>query len=190
MKKYSIGAALAVSAAGATLAAALAVAQPSGAQTGGDGAQPNPAAGMAGVLMKGLTQTEGCLGADAAQTQSGRNCIIGWFENKEAVVRWYNSMTHQGIMRGVAGGLGGGEPLAHVADGTGPIMVIATITFSETPKFEAIRMPISQISIELFQPLPGGAHLGGRLSPEAFKVEHMRDFTPQDGAASTGSAGG
>ena len=72
-----------------------------------------------------------------------------------------------------------GEPLAHVPDDQGPIMVIATITPSDTPEIEGFPVPISQISIELFAPLPGGAHVNGRLAPEAFEVEHMRDLTGQ-----------
>lgn len=157
----------------------------------GAGAQQpagDPTAGLGQMLIQGLKDTPGCLGADAGQMQSGKNCIVGWFEDKEAVKRWYSSPAHQGIMRRVVTQGVEHEALAHVPDGTGPIMVIASITFSDAPKFEAIRMPISQIAIELFAPLPGGAHLGGRLSPEGFKVEHMRDYTPAPAAGA--SAGG
>ncbi len=186
MKRQWIAASLV--AAGVASLGALAIAQPQ--ERGGQpAAQPGSDMGM--MLVQGLKATEGCLGTDLAQAQSGKNIIFAWFENKEAVVRWYNSPTHQGIMRGATNGITQGKPLAHVPDGTGPIMVIATITFTDAPKFEAVRMPISQISIELFEPLPGGAHLGGRLSPEKFKVEHMRDYTPATGAGTaSGSAGG
>lgn len=142
-----------------------------------------PAAGgqdMGRALIEGLRATDGCLGVDAAQTMSGRNTIIAWFENKEAVKRWYYSDVHQSMMRGATDpDEFGAGPLRHVEDEETPIMVVATITFADRPHFESIRMPISQISIELYAPLPGGAFLGRRLAPEEFKVPHMRDYTPK-----------
>lgn len=160
------------------------------ASVGSDQPAGDPGAGLGQMLIQGLKDTPGCLGADAGQMQSGKNCIVAWFEDKEAVKRWYASPAHQGILRRVVTQDVQHEALEHVPDGTGPIMVIASITFSNAPKFEAIRMPISQIAIELFSPLPGGAHLGGRLSPEGFKVAHMRDYTPAQPAPAGASGGG
>ena len=40
-------------------------------------------------------------------------------------------------------------------------------------------MPISQIAIELYQPLTGGLFLGSRFAPESVKVAKMKDFTPK-----------
>ena len=134
---------------------------------------------MGRALIEGLRATEGCLGVDAAQTQSGRNTIIAWFENKAAVKRWYYSDVHQSMITGLTRpDEFETEPLRHVDDDETPIMVIATITFAERPHFESISLPISQISIELYAPLPGGAFLGRRLAPDSFKVPHMRDYTP------------
>lgn len=156
-----------------TLAAALtgagiAIAQQGGQQNG----QPGPDMGQR--LIEGLKSTPGCLGVDAGQFMSGKNAIIAWFENKEAVKRWYYSDAHMGMM----GGLGvdpstmDHAPLAHITDENTPIMVIAAITFTDKPAIEGVPMPISQISIELFAPLPGGASINGRLAPDSFKVEH------------------
>lgn len=128
-------------------------------------------------LAAGLKATEGCLGVDLAQWQSGKNTICAWFEDKEAAKRWYYSDTHTGFMGAVGGGDEDRKPLEHV-ETDGPIMVMATISFNGPPALEGSRIPFSQISIELFEPLPGGAHVNGRLAPEKFKVEHMRDLSP------------
>jgi len=57
---------------------------------------------------------------------------------------------------------------------------MATISFDGPPALPASRIPFSQISIELFSPLPGGAFVKERLAPEKFRVEHMRDMTPEE----------
>ncbi len=142
-------------------------------------AEVQPQNEMGERLAAGLRETEGCLGVDLAQWQSGKNTICAWFENKEAVERWYYSDTHQGFMGAVGGKAGDDEPMQHVKT-EGPIMVMATISFNGPPALPGSRIPFSQIAIELFEPLPGGAHVNGRLAPEKFKVEHMRDLTPED----------
>jgi len=129
-------------------------------------------------LIGGLRETPG---VDAGRFMSGKQSIIAWFEDRDAVVRWYESDMHRGVMKSLAGGLPAEEPLRHVEDDSGPIMVIATLTMADRPHFESMPdLPISQISIELYKPLPGGAFLGERLAPESFEVPYMRDYTPDD----------
>lgn len=134
-------------------------------------------------LVGGLEHVEGCIGVETARTRSGKQVIFAWFEDKAAVLRWYYSETHLGAVDFVISGDGNDgldatKPLSHVPDDTGPIMVIASITPSETPTFQGLDMPVSEIAIELYKPLPGGAFLGGRLAPVEFEVPHMKDFTP------------
>jgi quinol monooxygenase YgiN len=131
-------------------------------------------------LVAGLKATPGCLGVDTAQTSSRKNVIFAWFKDKAAVKRWYYSETHQGAMDTLFNGdeYAQTKPLAHVPDGTGPILVIASLTPSAQPQLDAINMPISQIAIELYQPLPGGAFIEGRFAPKDVAVKHMRDYTP------------
>ena len=160
---------------GACFVGAAALAQSDRPQQPARPAQPD----LSAQLIQGLRSTPGCLGVDAGRWQSGKSTIVGWFENKEAVVRWYYTEGHQGVMDSLTADGSGSKPLAQVADDTGPIMVMASLVFTDEPKFEGLDLPVSQISIELFQPLPGGAFLGERLAPEAFKVPHMRDFTPR-----------
>jgi hypothetical protein len=144
----------------------------------GAGQQPEKPAGgpadFAGMLIKGLEETEGCLGVDAAQFRSGKNTIVAWFENKEAAVRWYNSPVHRRMLMGTGGVPIDREPLAHVTDPDAPIMVMASISMGGKPAIPNSPMPFSQISIELYAPLPGGASINGRLAPEAFRVPHHR----------------
>ncbi len=66
-----------------------------------------------------------------------------------------------------------------VPDDLGPIMVIASITFSDKEHFEATHLPISQIAIELYTPVSGGLFLGSKFAPDAVKVKNMKDYTPK-----------
>jgi quinol monooxygenase YgiN len=49
-------------------------------------------------LVAGLKATPGCLGVETARTTSGKMVIFAWFENKKAVLNWYNSDMHQGLV--------------------------------------------------------------------------------------------
>lgn len=169
---------------GAALAASAVVAVAIAAQPETKPAPTGPAAGGGGadmgeMLISGLKSTKGCLGVDAGQMMSGKNSIFAWFENKAAAMAWYHSPVHRRVMAmtGVNAADLGHEPMAHVPDDV-PLMVIASITMAQDGEaIEGIPMPVSQISIEMFQALPGGAHVNGRLSPKEFEVKHMRDYT-------------
>ncbi|TVQ59289.1 MAG: hypothetical protein EA379_11315 [Phycisphaerales bacterium] len=131
---------------------------------------------MGQMLINAMLAVEGCLGAEAAQTQSGKSVIFGWFENKAAARRWYDSQMHQGVMRMAMPGVGQDperEPMAGVPDDV-PLMAIASLTMSDMPRIEGVRLPISAISIELYTPLTGGVYINERFSPEGLKVEGMR----------------
>lgn len=135
-----------------------------------------PPAGAGGMpdLAAGLKETPGCLGVETARTRSGKNVIFAWFEDKNAVKQWYYSKMHRGVMKDLMNTKSDRKPLEHVKDDAGPIMVIASITYASKPKLKSVKLPISQISIELYQPLPGGAYIGGRFAPKRVPVEEMR----------------
>lgn len=137
-----------------------------------------PMGEMGMKLIAGLKETEGCLGVDTGRMMSGKTTIIAWFENKGAVKEWYYSMSHERLLDDLVAADEplDHEPLAFIEDETIPIMVIVSMTFAEEGTFDSIDLPISQIAVELFAPLPGGLHLGGRLSPETFIVPHMLDL--------------
>jgi quinol monooxygenase YgiN len=127
-------------------------------------------------LVKGLKAVPGCLGVETAHTQSGKNVIFAWFKDKKAVEDWYHSDTHQEVMEKFAPNFEKEGPLLHVPDGTGPILVVASLTPADKSHFKEMKIPVSQIAIELYAPLPGGAALGGRLAPDGFKVPHLREY--------------
>ena len=80
-------------------------------------------------LAGGLAEIRGCLGVETARTASGKNVVFAWFENKEAVKRWYYSEMHQTVRDMMTAGedYEGSQPLTHVADDAGPILVVASI---------------------------------------------------------------
>ena len=126
-------------------------------------------------LIGALKQTPGVLGVEAAQTLSGKQAIFAWFENKKAVLAWYYSDTHQKLMLQFSGGFKRAEgPLAGVPDDGRPILAIASLKMAPNaaePKDAAeLRTSVTQISIELYAPLPGGLAVGGRFAPSTVSV--------------------
>jgi hypothetical protein len=142
-------------------------------------AQKKGANGPFPDVVAGVKATPGCLGVETARTSSGKNLVIAWFENKQAVLNWYRSAAHQEAMQRGFPDAQYRKPLKDVPNDTGPIMVIASITMAKESKFKSTTMPISQIAIELYQPLPGGAFLGARFAPASVKVPNMRDYTDE-----------
>ena len=121
-------------------------------------------------LVSGLKATPGCLGVETARTSSGKAVIFAWFENKKAVLNWYNSEMHQALVNQYSGGHHRpGGPLAGVPD-EGPVLAIASLTMPKPPTDGDLRAATTQIAIELYAPLPGGLASGGRFAPSSVKV--------------------
>jgi quinol monooxygenase YgiN len=131
-------------------------------------------------LPAALKATPGCLGIELARTQGGKNVIFAWFENKKAALKWYYSGVHQKAMHQAFPNAVVEEPMQNVPDDAGPILAIASITPAAKPLSKDIGMAFSQIAIELYQPLPGGAALGGRFAPASVKVPKMHLYSPGD----------
>jgi hypothetical protein len=145
-----------------------------------DAQEQPPAAGadFGKQLMDGLRATEGCYGVEAAaMSVSGMRTIIAWFENKDAVLRWYQSPTHHFFVRAAGADPTQTSPLQHITDPDTPIMVMASIKMGQPAP--GSRMPISEFSVALYTPLPGGAMIGGRLAPMDFPIPRMRGM-PED----------
>ena len=139
----------------------------------GGGAQP-PAGGFPD-LVGALKATPGCLGVETARTAGGKQVIFAWFEDKKAALNWYYSDTHQGLVKQFfPTAAANRKPMADVPDGGGPVLAIASLTMAPKPASDVTSLPISQIAIELYTPLPGGIALGGRFAPEALKVPGMQ----------------
>ena len=137
--------------------------------------QPGPDMGM--ILVKGLKSTDGCLGVKTCRWDDGKQSIVAWFEDKDAAATWYYSATHQTMIgQNTDMDEKKDEPMQHIKNGNQPIMVIASLTPARKPELPGINIPISQISIELFGLLPGGAQVGGRVTPDIVEVPHMKSM--------------
>lgn len=126
-------------------------------------------------LVAGLKSTPGVLGVELVQTMSGKSAIFAWFENKQAVLKWYYSDTHMAAMAqfGATGRRPRG-PLADVPDDGRPVLAIASVTLHGVdPTSAADLKNVPQIAIELYAPLPGGLAVGGRFAPSAVNVPGM-----------------
>jgi hypothetical protein len=127
-------------------------------------------------LVGSLKATPGVLGVDAGQMVSRKQVIFAWFENKQAVLNWFYSDAHQTVMRMYTPGASSGrKPLADIADTSGPILAIASLTMADKAQVAGVQLPISQIAIELYAPLPGGLAVGGRFAPATVKVPGLLD---------------
>lgn len=117
-------------------------------------------------LIGALVQTPGCLGAEAASFSSGKLAIFGWFEDKEAALRWHSSEAHKQISQRFAGGRTmDNVPMEHVRNDV-PLMVIASVTMEPMES----GMPRMKFGIEVYEPMPGGfSFQGGAFSPLGFQ---------------------
>ena len=125
-------------------------------------------------LVAALKATPGCLGVESARTASGKQVIFAWFENKKALLDWYYSPAHQQLMT-LFPTAPGRTPMPDVPDNGQPILAVASLTMGDKPVAGITSMPVSQIAIELYQPLPGGIALGGRFAPTTLKVPGLTD---------------
>jgi hypothetical protein len=127
-------------------------------------------------LVGALKSTPGCVGVEVARTGSGKQVIFAWFEDKKAALNWYYSDTHQAAMKQFfPQSPSKRTPLKDVADDAGPVLAIASLTLADKAPGDVTSLPISQIAIELYSPLPGGIALGGRFAPAALKVPGLRE---------------
>ena len=135
-------------------------------------------------LVAGLKATAGCLGVETARTASGKQVIFAWFENKTAALAWYYSEMHQQALHQFFPAAPAHTPMTDIPDDGLPIMAIASLTMAANPAPDS-RLPVSQIAIELYRPLPGGIAVGGRFAPRTLQVPGLRE---PDAPANAGSA--
>ena len=125
-------------------------------------------------LVGALKTTPGVLGVEVGQMMSGKQVIFAWFENKQAVLKWYYSDAHQALMMQFGARRRPAGPLADVPDDGRPVLAIASVTLNGAPPANAADLKsVPQIAIELYAPLPGGLAVGGRFAPSTVKVPGM-----------------
>jgi hypothetical protein len=146
------------------------------AMLAGQARPPQPPPGFPD-LVGALKATPGCVGVEVARTGSGKQVIFAWFEDKKAALNWYYSDTHQAVIKQFFPQSAESKrtPMKDVPDDGGPVLAIASITMADKAPGEITTLPISQIAIELYRPLPGGLALGGRFAPSAIKVPGLRE---------------
>lgn len=119
-------------------------------------------------LLDGLRKTPGCLGVEIAGTLSGKQVIFAFFENKQAASSWYYSPAHQNMMDMLDPDRDKNKkPMRKIPDGV-PILAVASISFKGKPALPDLKIPFSQISIEMYTPLSSGLYVGGAFAPESF----------------------
>ena len=129
----------------AAFVGAMALAALGGSSGGWRAADPPAKDGGKGFpdLVAALKDSPGCLGVETAQTASGKAVIFAWFEDKKAALKWYNSDTHQEIMkRFLPDYKSGRKPLADVPDDSGP-------TKPERPSLQDLYREIDRLRREL-----------------------------------------
>jgi hypothetical protein len=135
-------------------------------------------------LIGALKATPGVLGVDAGTMMSGKQVIFAWFENKDAVLKWYYSDAHQALMAQFGSARRPAGPLADVPNDGRPVLAIASVTLTgPVPTNAADLKSVPQIAIELYAPLPGGLALGGRFAPSTVKVPGMLEVPASARAA-------
>jgi quinol monooxygenase YgiN len=133
------------------------------------------------TIVEALQASPGCLGVETAQTASGKNVIFAWFEDKQAALAWHNSDAHQRMMdRFFPERPQERTPMEHIADDAGPILTIASLKPAEQ-LLPGTRMPVSEIAIEMYAPLPGGIRINGGFTPAAIPVPHRVETTIDPG---------
>ena len=153
----------------------------------GDNPPPTDAAGKNAAhqkgqeLVKALKETPGCLGVETAQTSSGKSVIFAFFENKKAVLKWYFSPTHRELIDMLGADYDGKRKALEGVPDDVPVMAVASIKFGGKPASDKIKMPVSQIAIEIYTPLTKGLSIGGGFAPEAFRA-----LAPKPGVKSAG----
>lgn len=135
------------------------------------------------TLIEAIESVEGNLGVKTARSHDGNELILAWFEDREAVLRWFNHSYHRKLLRD-AGRPEDGVAAEHFGNKVGPILVLASVAYNAQPvsldgsMFDDPfgRRP-ARFAIEYYIPLPGGAYMESPFAPgkAASRVEKMRD---------------
>jgi hypothetical protein len=185
-RNYLVAAALAAAAGCGGLVSSFAQ-EPKSAGSG-YGEQPGQEAnpgdpGYGEQLVKAVLASPGVLGIELGQTTKGRRVIFAWFENKRALVDWYQSDFHErGVKWAFPNLKSVREPLPDLPEDSGQILALVSLKFADKSTTGAAvsrvasRPAIESIGIELYTPLPGGVAVGGRFAPKSVRVPGLREF--------------
>lgn len=140
-------------------------------------------------LVAAIESVEGCLGVHTARSHDGSELIMAWFEDRAAVLRWYDHSYHRQLLRD-AGRPEDGVAAEHFGNDVGPILVIASVAYpARRGALDASMFddPVAgrpeRFSVEYYTPLPGGAFMERPFAPNAVKerIPGIRDVFDHDG---------
>ncbi|MEL6369289.1 MAG: hypothetical protein AAFR03_01105 [Pseudomonadota bacterium] len=139
-------------------------------------------------LVAAIESVDGNLGVHTARSHDGVELIMAWFENKRAVLNWFEHPYHRKMLAD-AGRPEDGIAAQHFGHHTGPILVIASVAYRgapgslEAPMFDDPdgRKP-TRFAVEYYVPLAGGAYMIEPFAPpEAAAMVHgLRDVFDDD----------
>lgn len=135
------------------------------------------------TLKEHIASVEGCYGVKSAHAHDGTELIFAWFEDRQAVLRWFEHDYHRKLLRDA------GRPEDHVAaehfgDDVGPILVVASVAYpagrgsiEESMFDDPVAGRPSRFAIEYYAPLDGGAYMVKPFAPWAVtaRTPGMRD---------------
>lgn len=134
-------------------------------------------------IVDAIHEVDGSMGVHTARTHDGVELILAWFENRDAVLGWFEHPYHRKLLR-EAGRDEDGIAAQHFSDDSGPILVIASVAYEGSPgsldgsMFDDPdgRRP-TRFSVEYYTPLSGGAYMVQPLAPAsvAESVYGLRD---------------
>ncbi|MEM9502175.1 MAG: hypothetical protein AAF941_10075 [Pseudomonadota bacterium] len=135
------------------------------------------------LLIDAIKSVEGMLGMHTARTHDGVELIMAWFEDRDAVMRWFTHSYHRKLLRD-AGRPEDNVAAEHFGNDVGPILVIASVAYRDQPvSLEGSmfddpqgRRP-TRFAVEYYVPLSGGAFMVEPFAPvrAAKRVQHLRD---------------
>ncbi len=139
-------------------------------------------------LLDALRGVEGCYGVKSARVHDGTELIFAWFENRAAVMRWFEHDYHRKLLRD-AGRTEDHRAAEHFGDDVGPILVIASVAYPAARGSIHASMfddPVagrpSRFAIEYYTPLSGGAYMVEPFAPPAVIAQNdgVRDVFADD----------
>lgn len=141
------------------------------------------AASASARLLEEIASVEGCYGVKSARVHDGTELIFAWFENRTAVLRWFDHPYHRRLLRD-AGRPEDNTAAEHFGDDVGPILVLASVAYPagrgaiDASMFDdPVSGRPSRFAIEYYAPLSGGAFMVEPFAPPGVeeRIRGLRD---------------
>ena len=139
-------------------------------------------------LLSALRSVDGVYGVKSARVHDGTELIFAWFEDKSAVLRWFEHSYHRKLLRD-AGRPEDNVAAEHFGDKVGPILVVASVAYAPARGSIHASMfddPVAgrptRFAIEYYTPLPGGAYMIEPFAPPGVqqRINGLRDVFDDD----------